>query len=54
MGSDEPEAVPAIAAPILAGSADFTVGSRNVGGGGLGFEWSLVRRVISAGATSLA
>jgi len=50
----EPEAVPAIAAPVLAGSADFTVGSRNVGGGGLGFEWSLVRRVISAGATSLA
>jgi dolichol-phosphate mannosyltransferase len=49
----EPEAVPAIAAPVLAGSADFAVGSRNVGGGGLGFEWSLVRRVISAGATSL-
>ena len=50
----EPEAVPAIAAPVLAGSADFAVGSRNVGGGGLGFEWSLVRRIISAGATSLA
>mmetsp|Transcript_32 Transcript_32/g.75 ORF Transcript_32/g.75 Transcript_32/m.75 type:complete len:270 (-) Transcript_32:216-1025(-) len=50
----EPEAVPAIAAPVLAGTADFAVGSRNIGGGGLGFEWSLVRRLISAGATSLA
>ena len=50
----EPEAVPAVAAPILAGTADFSVGSRNVGGGGLGFEWSPIRRIISAGATSLA
>ena len=50
----EPESVPDVAAPVLAGTADFSVGSRNIGGGGLGFEWSLVRRVISAGATSLA
>ena len=50
----EPESVPAVAAPVLAGKADFSVGSRHVGGGGLGFEWSLLRRLISAGATLLA
>eukprot|EP00967_Tisochrysis_lutea_P139784 scaffold254407_cov30-Tisochrysis_lutea.AAC.2 len=50
----EPEAVPAVAAPVLAGVADFAVGSRNVGGGGVGFEWSLLRRIISHGATLLA
>jgi dolichol-phosphate mannosyltransferase len=50
----EPEAVPAVAGPVLASTADFTVGSRNVGGGGLGFEWSMLRQVISAGATLLA
>jgi len=50
----EPESVPAVAAPVLNDGADFSVGSRHVGGGGLGFEWSLIRRVISAGATSLA
>ena len=49
----EPESVPDVAAPILEGSADFTVGSRNVDGGGLGFEWSLIRRIISSGATML-
>ena len=50
----EPESVPAVAAPVLTGQADFAVGSRHVGGGGLGFEWSLLRRIISAGATLLA
>ena len=50
----EPEAVPSIAAPILQGKADFAVGSRHVGGGGLGFDWSMSRRVISAVATLLA
>ena len=50
----EPESVPAVAAPVLGNEADFSVGSRHVGGGGLGFEWSLIRRLISAGATSLA
>ena len=50
----EPEAVPAIAAPILDGSADFSIGSRNVKDGGVGFEWSLARRLISKGATVLA
>lgn len=50
----EPEAVPAVAAPVLAGDADFSVGSRNCGGGDIGFEWSLFRRVLSSGATLLA
>ena len=50
----EPESVPSVAAPVLAMDAEFSVGSRHVGGGGLGFEWSIVRRAISAGATSLA
>lgn len=50
----EPESVPDVARPVLTGSADFAVGSRHVGGGGLGFEWSLIRRVLSAGATLLA
>jgi len=50
----EPESVPALAAPVLSSDADFSVGSRNTGGGGLGFEWSLLRRIISGGATALA
>lgn len=50
----EPESVPNVARPVLEGKADFTVGSRHVEGGGLGFDWSLVRRCISQGATMLA
>ena len=50
----EPESVPSVAAPVLAGRADFSVGSRHVGGGGVGFEWNVVRVIISAGATLLA
>eukprot|EP00051_Salpingoeca_urceolata_P008266 m.104712 g.104712 ORF g.104712 m.104712 type:complete len:167 (+) comp15660_c0_seq2:269-769(+) len=50
----EPESVPAVAIPVLSGEAEFSVGSRHVGDGGLGFEWSLLRRLISAGATLLA
>ena len=50
----EPESVPDVARPVLEGHADFTVGSRNIGGGNIGFEWSLIRRIISAGATLLA
>ena len=34
----EPEAVPSVAAPVLNGDAEFTVGSRNVDGVALG--WS--------------
>jgi len=50
----EPESVPAVAGPVLEGDAEFTVGSRNVAGGGCGFEWSLFRRILSWGATLLA
>lgn len=50
----EPESVPAVAAPVLEGDAEFSVGSRNVEGGGLGFDWALHRRIISHGATLLA
>ena len=50
----EPESVPDVAAPVLDGRADFSVGSRHVGGGGVGFEWNVVRVIISAGATLLA
>ena len=50
----EPESVPAVCAPVLDGAADFAIGSRHTGDGGIGFEWSLARRVISKGATLLA
>ena len=49
----EPEAVPSVAAPVLDGDAEFTVGSRNVDGGGIGMEWALIRRILSSGATML-
>jgi dolichol-phosphate mannosyltransferase len=48
----EPESVPAVAAPVLRGEAEFSVGSRNVGGG-KGFEPG-IRSLISSGATMLA
>jgi dolichol-phosphate mannosyltransferase len=50
----EPESVPAVADPVLRQEAEFSVGSRHVGGGGLGFNWSIHRRLISAIATMLA
>lgn len=50
----EPEAVPAVCGPVLRGDAEFSVGSRNVGDGAIGFEWSWVRRALSSGATALA
>lgn len=50
----EPESVPAMAAPVLDGEAEFSIGSRHVDGGGLGFEWSILRRLVSFGATLLA
>eukprot|EP01047_Picozoa_sp_COSAG01_P059977 COSAG01_NODE_7283_length_3272_cov_7.619288_1_plen_228_part_00 len=49
----EPESVPAVAAPVMKGKADFSVGSRYVKGGGLGFEWNIIRRLISWFATLL-
>lgn len=50
----EPESVPTVAAPVLDGVAEFSIGSRHVAGGGVGFEWSGFRRVVSRGATLLA
>lgn len=50
----EPESVPDVARPVLEGTAEFTVGSRHVGDGGLGFDWSASRRLVSWGATMLA
>eukprot|EP01147_Barroeca_monosierra_P010919 gene10918-2993_t len=50
----EPESVPAVAEPVLSGTVEFSVGSRNVQGGQLGFDWSRARRLISSGATLLA
>ncbi|EGD78657.1 hypothetical protein PTSG_01636 [Salpingoeca rosetta] len=50
----EPESVPAVAAPVLNKKAEFSVGSRNIRGGGLGFDWSMTRRLISSTATMLA
>mmetsp|Transcript_12870 Transcript_12870/g.17788 ORF Transcript_12870/g.17788 Transcript_12870/m.17788 type:complete len:266 (+) Transcript_12870:203-1000(+) len=49
----EPESVPAVALPVLEKKADFSVGSRNVPGGGVA-AWALHRKIISAGATLLA
>lgn len=50
----EPETVPALVSPVLNGDAEFTVGSRNVAGGSVGFEWNFIRRLISWIATLLA
>ncbi|KAF4727558.1 hypothetical protein FOZ62_003553 [Perkinsus olseni] len=50
----EPESVPVVADPVLRGEAEFTVGSRYCRDGGIGFHWSLIRRIISEGATFLA
>lgn len=50
----EPEAAPLVAAPVLERKADFSVGSRNVEGGGIGGDWPLHRRLLSKGATLLA
>ncbi|GAB5367347.1 hypothetical protein AAMO2058_001222500 [Amorphochlora amoebiformis] len=49
----EPESVPAVAEPVLTKKAEFSVGSRNVPGGGVA-AWAFHRKVISAGATLLA
>jgi dolichol-phosphate mannosyltransferase len=52
-GSHPPELVPALVEPILAGSAEMTIASRNIPGGaspGLGAD----RRLLSWGASILA
>jgi len=50
----EPESVPAVAMPVLKGKAEMTVGSRNMEDGGVAFEWSFFRRLMSKAATLLA
>jgi dolichol-phosphate mannosyltransferase len=50
----EPESMPDVARPVLEGTAEFAVGSRHAKGGGVGFNWSAARRVVSKGATLLA
>ena len=50
----EPESVASVAAPVVKKVAQMSVGSRYCEGGGLGFEWSIVRRAISVGATLLS
>ncbi|CAD7942383.1 unnamed protein product [Amoebophrya sp. A25] len=50
----EPEAVPAVAAPVMNQDAEFTVGCRYTSGGGIAFNWSLKRQILSLGATCLA
>lgn len=49
-----PEAIPDLLAPLVAGQADFVLGSRYVAGGTTGREWSLFRRLNSRVATLLA
>lgn len=49
--SHPPEKIAALARPLLAGEADFTVGSRYIGGGGAHKDWPLRRRIVSAVAT---
>jgi len=49
----EPESVPAVAAPVLQGKAQFSVGSRNVAGGKVA-GWTFSRKLISQVATMLA
>ena len=54
----EPEAVPDVAGPVLRGEVEFSVGSRNVGGG-KGFEpgirsvisWGAARRIVARAAS---
>ncbi|CAD7939620.1 unnamed protein product [Amoebophrya sp. A120] len=50
----EPESVPAVAAPVLDRKVDFTVGCRYMKQGGIAFNWSVKRQVLSLGATALA
>jgi len=50
----EPESVPDVLEPVIKGQADFSVGSRNIGGSETSSDWPLIRRVISWGATALA
>lgn len=48
-----PEFLPDIINPLITGKSDFVIGSRYVAGGQIG-EWSLLRKIISLGASALA
>eukprot|EP00124_Ichthyophonus_hoferi_P004190 Ihof_evm4s433 gene=Ihof_evmTU4s433 len=49
-----PQFVPSLLEPLFNGSATFSLGSRNVAGGGISKDWSMARRMISHTATLLA
>jgi dolichol-phosphate mannosyltransferase len=49
-----PEAIPYLLAPLNAGDAEFTLGSRYVPGGTTAHDWTLPRRLNSGLATLLA
>lgn len=51
---DPPEALPAVIAPLLAGDADFVIGSRYIDGGGVASSWGVARRLNSRLAQLLA
>jgi dolichol-phosphate mannosyltransferase len=51
--SHDPETLPSLIAPVLAGQADLVIGSRYTAGGGV-VDWGLGRRVISRGGSLFA
>ena len=51
--SHDPEALPALVAPLLGGRADLVIGSRYTKGGGVE-DWGIGRRVISRGGSTFA
>jgi dolichol-phosphate mannosyltransferase len=51
--SHDPNALPALLAPILGDRADLVIGSRYAKGGGV-VDWGLARRVISRGGSTFA
>jgi dolichol-phosphate mannosyltransferase len=51
--SHDPAVLPALLAPIEAGSADLAIGSRYVRGGGV-VDWGIGRRIVSRGGSVFA
>ena len=51
--SHDPNALPSLIAPIVAGTADLVIGSRYIAGGGV-VDWGLGRRIISRGGSIFA
>ena len=43
----EPEAVPAVAAPVIDKEIELTVGCRYMDKGGIAFDWSIKRQILS-------